>query len=58
MTQPHIPAHDADSLRGVDAASTPSYPERSTAQGNSATQARFRPPPHRPQARFRSPPHR
>ena len=38
MTQPHIPAHDADPARDVDAASTPSYPQRSTAQDYSATQ--------------------
>ena len=38
MTQPHIPAHDADSSRDADAASTPSYPQRSTAQDHSATQ--------------------
>ena len=38
MTQPHIPAHDADSARDTDAASTPSYPQRSTAQDHSATQ--------------------
>lgn len=38
MTQPHIPAHDADSSRDTDAASTPSYPQRSTAQDYSATQ--------------------
>lgn len=38
MTQPHIPAHDADSARDANAASTPSYPQRSTAQGHSATQ--------------------
>ena len=38
MTQPHIPDHDADSARDADAASTPSYPRRSTAQDRSATQ--------------------
>lgn len=38
MTQPDIPAHDADSSRDADAASTPSYPQRSTAQDYSATQ--------------------
>lgn len=38
MTQPHIPARDADSSRDADAASTPSYPQRSTAQDYSATQ--------------------
>ncbi|PZU27359.1 MAG: trypsin, partial [Actinomyces sp.] len=38
MTQPHIPAHDADSVRDADAASTPSYPQRSTAQDYAATQ--------------------
>lgn len=38
MTQPHIPDHDADSARDADAASTPSYPRRSTAQDHSATQ--------------------
>ena len=38
MTQPHIPAHDADSARNADAASAPSYPQRSTAQDHSATQ--------------------
>ena len=38
MTQPHIPARDADSSRDVDAASAPSYPQRSTAQDHSATQ--------------------
>lgn len=38
MTQPHIPARDADSSRDADAASTPSYPQRSTAQDHSATQ--------------------
>lgn len=38
MTQPHIPNHDADSARDTDAASTPSYPQRSTAQDHSATQ--------------------
>ena len=32
MTQPHIPAHDAET------ASAPSYPQRSTAQDHSATQ--------------------
>lgn len=38
MTQPYIPARDADSSRDADAASTPSYPQRSTAQDHSATQ--------------------
>ena len=38
MTQPHIPARDADSSRDVDAASAPSYPQRSKAQDHSATQ--------------------
>ena len=38
MTQPHIPARDADSSRDVDAASAPSYPRRSMAQDHSATQ--------------------
>ena len=38
MTQPDIPARDADSSRDVDAASAPSYPQRSTAQDHSATQ--------------------
>ena len=38
MTQPHIPARDADSSRDADAASAPSYPQRSTAQDYSATQ--------------------
>ena len=38
MTQPHIPAHDADSVRDADAASAPSYPQRPTAQDYSATQ--------------------
>ena len=38
MTQPHIPAHDADPARDTDAASTPSYPQHSTAQDYSATQ--------------------
>lgn len=38
MTQPHIPDRDADSSRDADAASTPSYPQRSTAQDHSATQ--------------------
>ena len=38
MTQPDIPAHDADLSRDADAASTPSYPQRSTAQDYSATQ--------------------
>ena len=38
MTQPHIPARDADSSRDADAASAPSYPQRSTAQDHSATQ--------------------
>ena len=38
MTQPHIPDHDADSARDADAASAPSYPQRSTAQDHSATQ--------------------
>ena len=30
MTQPDIPARDADSSPDVDAASAPSYPQRST----------------------------
>ena len=38
MTHPDIPARDADSSRDVDAASAPSYPQRSTAQDHSATQ--------------------
>ena len=38
MTQPDIPARDADSSRDADVASTPSYPQRSTAQDHSATQ--------------------
>ena len=38
MTQPHISDRDADSSRDADAASTPSYPQRSTAQDHSATQ--------------------
>ena len=38
MTQPHIPAHDADSARDAETASAPSYPQRSTAQDHSATQ--------------------
>ena len=38
MTQPDIPARDADSSRDADAASTPSYPQRSTAQDYSVTQ--------------------
>ena len=38
MTQPHIPAHDADSARDAETASAPSYPQRSTAQDYSATQ--------------------
>ena len=38
MTQPHIPAHDADSARDSETASAPSYPQRSTAQDHSATQ--------------------
>ena len=38
MTQPHIPARDDDSSRDVDAASAPSYPQRSTALDHSATQ--------------------
>ena len=38
MTQPHIPDRDADSSRDADAASAPSYPQRSTAQDHSATQ--------------------
>ena len=38
MTQPDIPARDADLSRDADAASTPSYPQRSTAQDYSATQ--------------------
>ena len=37
MTQPDIPARDADSSRDADAASTPSYPQRPTAQDHSAT---------------------
>ena len=38
MTQPHIPAHDADLARDAETASAPSYPQRSTAQDHSATQ--------------------
>ena len=38
MTQPHIPAHDANSARDAETASAPSYPQRSTAQDHSATQ--------------------
>ena len=38
MTQPHIPAHDADSARDAETALAPSYPQRSTAQDHSATQ--------------------
>ena len=38
MTQPDIPAHDADSARDAEMASTPSYPQRPTAQDHSATQ--------------------
>ena len=38
MTQPHIPAHDADSARDAETASVPSYPQRSTAQDHSAPQ--------------------
>ena len=38
MTQPHIPADDADSARDAETASAPSYPQRSTAQDHSATQ--------------------
>ena len=38
MTQPDIPARDADSSRDADAASTPSYPQRPTAQDHAATQ--------------------
>ena len=38
MTQPHIPAHDADSARDAETASAPSYPQRSTTQDHSATQ--------------------
>ena len=38
MTQPHIPAHDADSARDAETASAPSYPQRSTVQDHSATQ--------------------
>ena len=38
MTQPDIPAHDADSARDAETASTPSYPQRPTAQDHSATQ--------------------
>ena len=38
MTQPHIPAYDADSARDAETASAPSYPQRSTAQDHSATQ--------------------
>ena len=38
MTQPHIPAHDADSARDAETASAPSYPQPSTVQDHSATQ--------------------
>ena len=38
MTQPHIPAHDANSARDAETASAPSYPQRSTVQDHSATQ--------------------
>lgn len=38
MTQPHIPAHEADSARDAETASATSYPQRSTAQDHSATQ--------------------
>ena len=38
MTQPHIPASDADSSHDTDTASVPSYPQRATAQDHSATQ--------------------
>ena len=38
MTQPHIPAHDANSARDSETASAPSYPQRSTVQDHSATQ--------------------
>lgn len=38
MTQPHIPASDADSSRDAVTASAPSYPQRATAQDHSATQ--------------------
>ena len=38
MTQPDIPACDADSARDAETASTPSYPQRPTAQDHSATQ--------------------
>ena len=38
MTQPDIPARDADSARDAETASTPSYPQCSTAQDHSATQ--------------------
>ena len=38
MTQPHIPADEADSARDAETASAPSYPQRSTAQDHSATQ--------------------
>ena len=38
MTQPHIPAHDADAARDAETASAPSYPQRSTVQDHSATQ--------------------
>lgn len=38
MTQPHIPAHDANSARDAETASAPSYPQPSTVQDHSATQ--------------------
>ena len=38
MTQPHIPAHDADSVRDADTGSAPSYPQPSAAQDYLATQ--------------------
>ena len=38
MTQPDIPARDADSARDAETASTPSYSQCSTAQDHSATQ--------------------
>ena len=38
MTQPHIPAHDANSARDAETASAPSYLQRSTVQDHSATQ--------------------
>ena len=38
MTQPHIPADEADSARDAETSSAPSYPQRSTAQDHSATQ--------------------